>query len=71
MKRPMCINVRGKDGTEYGFPTWGDPKYLDEWRAAGLDIHEVLNTIPEWAADLGLARIWCRVQDAWQWLRLW
>jgi hypothetical protein len=66
----MCINVRGKSGATFGFPFTGDPKYLEEWRSEGFEIDEVLNTVPAWAADLGLARIWCRVQDAWQWLRL-
>ena len=54
----------------YGFPFRGDPEYLREWRDNGFDIDEVLNTIPVWAVRLGLTRIWCRAQDAWQWLRL-
>ncbi len=71
MKRRLSINVRGKSGAMFGFQFYGDPKYLDEWRAEGFEIDEVLNTVPVWAARLGLARIWCRAQDAWQWLRLW
>lgn len=71
MKRPLCVNVRGKDGTVYGFPFDGDPQYLAEWRANGLDIDEVCNTIPVWVVSLGLTWVWCRVQDAWQWLRVW
>lgn len=71
MKRKLSVTVRGKSGAVYGFMFNGDPKYLDEWRADGLEIDEVLNVVPEWAVALGLTRIWCRVWDAWQWLRLW
>lgn len=32
---------------------------------------EVCNVVPVWVQRLGLTRPWCRVQDAWRWLRLW
>jgi hypothetical protein len=70
VKRTMSINVRGKSGATYGFLFSGDPKHLDEWRADGLDIDEVSNTVPVWVARLGATSAWCRVQDVWQWLRL-
>lgn len=70
MKRTLSITVRGKHKT-WCFNFKGDPKYLAEWEADGLEVYELLNTIPEWAVNMGLTRIWCRVQDAWQWLRLW
>lgn len=71
MRSRFEITVRGKSGATFGFPFEGDPQYLDEWRAEGFEIEEVLNTIPVWVVDLGIARIWCRAQDAWKWLRLW
>jgi hypothetical protein len=70
MKQKLEIVIRGKH-KEWGFPFYGDPKYIPEWEADGLTVHEVLNTIPEWAQRMGLTRIFCRVQDAWNWLRLW
>lgn len=71
MKRRMCINVTTKTGRVFGFPFEGDPKFLEEWRAEGLDIDEILNTIPECVVACGLKRPWVFAQDAWQWLRLW
>lgn len=70
MKTLCSIAVRGK-GHEWNFIFKADPKYLEEWRADGLEVYEVMNTVPEWAADIGLAHLWCRVQDAWRWLRMW
>ncbi len=62
MKTLLIIAVQGKEHL-WQFPTYGDPKYLDEWRADGLDVHVVEYTIPAWVAVLGMARPWCFVQD--------
>lgn len=43
----LSITVQGKR-CKWTFEFMGDPKYLDEWRADGLDIDEVCNIIPEW-----------------------
>ena len=61
-KRVFEIGVRGKTKS-YSFNFDGDPKYLDEWRAQGLDINPVLNIIPAWAVDMGLLNIWIFFQD--------
>ncbi len=71
MKRKFVISVRGRSGAEFGFLFEGDPRNLDDWRSEGFEVYEVENTIPEWVVTLGLERVWCRAQDAWQWLRLW
>lgn len=70
MKRLMSIEVRGRERT-WGFLFEGDPAHLADWRADGLEVHEVCNVVPEWIARLGLTRPWCWAQDAWQWVRLW
>jgi hypothetical protein len=70
MKQTLSITVRGREKT-WAFNFKGDPKYLEEWEADGLEVYEVLNTIPEWAQRMGLTHIWCRGQDAWRFLRLW
>lgn len=41
----------------------GDPKHFEEWRADGLQVAVVENTIPEWVAFFGLTRPWCFLQD--------
>jgi hypothetical protein len=61
-KKLMTINVRGKR-KRWGFQFYGDPKHLSAWRADGLQIDEVVNTIPNRIADLGLVRAWCCIQD--------
>ena len=60
--RVFEINVKGTT-KNYSFDFDGDPQYLPEWRAQGLDINPVLNIIPRWAVDIGLLRIWCFFQD--------
>ncbi len=62
MKKLMEIEVHGKT-CKWGFIFEGDPKYLDDWRADGLVVDEVVNIIPEWVADIGMVRPWCFVQD--------
>jgi hypothetical protein len=70
MKQTLSITVKGKHKTwSFNFP--GDPKYLAEWEADGLEVYEVMNTIPLWAQRLGLTHVWCMVQDAWRFLRIW
>lgn len=70
MKRMMVIEVRGKTKL-WSFHTKVDPQYLAEWEADGLQIFILENSIPEWVVDLGLLRVWCRAQDAWNFLRFW
>jgi len=62
MKRRYALMIRGKR-KEWSFPVWAEPEHVEEWRADGLIVDEVLNVIPQWAVDLGLARIWVWVQD--------
>ncbi len=31
----------------------------------GFEAFEVVNTVPEWVAALGLAPLWCFFQDVW------
>lgn len=40
-----------------------EPQHIEQWRADGLVIDEVVNTIPDWAVTLGLTHLWCVVQD--------
>jgi hypothetical protein len=61
-QKQMMIEVRGKRKS-WSFPFYGDPKYLAEWRADGLEVNEVYNTIPYWVVECGMARPWCFVQD--------
>jgi hypothetical protein len=70
MKRWMVIEVRGREKS-WSWHVKADERYLEEWQADGVQIFILENSIPEWAVELGLTHIWCRVQDAWNFLRLW
>jgi len=61
-KKQMSILVVGKEKT-WSFNFLGDPKHLEEWKKDGLDVEEVINSIPDWAVELGWVRPWCFFQD--------
>jgi len=58
----MSIEVKGKE-FHWSFNFYGDPKHLEHWRDDGLEINEIVNTIPEWIVDIGLMRPWMFFQD--------
>lgn len=62
MKKLMSITVSGKIN-QYCFHFYGRPQDLEKWREEGLQIEMVENTIPAWAVKIGLSRIWCKMQD--------
>lgn len=70
MKKHYCVTVRGAHST-WGFPITAEPEHVEDWRADGLEVDEIVNSIPEWAQRLGLTHTWFMVQDFWQWMRLW
>lgn len=53
------------------FEVLEDPAHLDHWRAHGVEIDEIVNTIPVWLPNWIPARWWCAAQDAfnfkWPW----
>lgn len=69
MKKLHSLVVKGKHET-WSFGVFVDPKYLDQWREDGLEIDEIINTVPEYIVDLGLMRFWFFLQDLWnfKWL---
>ena len=38
---------------------------VDSMRNDGIEVFVVENSVPLWAVELGLTRIWCFVQDVW------
>lgn len=55
------LTVHGKTKT-YGFSIIIDPVYLEEYREQGLELDEILYTIPEWIVDFKLTRLWVWLQ---------
>ena len=63
MKKLYSLNIRGKH-KEWGFPIYADPKHVEDWRADGLWVDEILNTIPEWWVNAGFSvLLWCFFED--------
>ena len=58
----MSVTVRGNH-LSWSFSFYGDPAHIKGWRADGLEVFEIENTIPVGVAGLGLTRAWCFVQD--------
>ena len=63
MKKPYSLSVRTESGKHFTFTTMVDPKYVDEWRAEGIEIDELINVIPEWVVDVGLLKPYMWLQD--------
>ena len=62
-KKLYSLNIRGRH-KEWGFPIWADPKHVEDWRADGLNVDEIVNIIPEWWVNAGFSvRLWCFFQD--------
>ena len=53
MNKVYALDVRGKRH-EWVFLICADPKQVEDWRADGLVVDEVVNTVPQWYVDLGL-----------------
>lgn len=61
-KKLMSIQVTGVDH-KWCFEFYADPKYLHDWEKDGLDIVVLENTIPVWTTNIGLTKVWCFMQD--------
>lgn len=69
-KKLLSVTVRGNH-RKWCFDFYGDPKYIEEWVSDGLEIDEIVNTIPVWLPNWIPVRWWCALQDAfnfkWPW----
>lgn len=62
MRRRYSLTVRG-DQKAWSFTLDAELEHVADWRADGLEVDEVLNTVPEWAVRWGILRPWVFVQD--------
>jgi hypothetical protein len=60
--KKYSVSVRGKRET-WVFYIYGNDEDVKSWRSDGLIIDEIVNTIPYWVAQNGLAKPWIFVQD--------
>lgn len=40
---------------------------VEAMREDGIEVLEIVNTIPAWAVDAGIGRLWMLAQDIWDW----
>jgi len=62
MKKRYALIIRGKE-KEWIFTTFLQPKHIKDYLEDGIQVEEVVNSIPLWAQQLGLTRIWFFIQD--------
>ena len=63
MKKQYYIKVQGKS-CDWSIPIVAKPQHVEDWRNDGLEIMELINSIPawwiEWSLPIGL---YCFFQD--------
>lgn len=64
MTRTYSVTVRGKQH-EWSFRVQATEEHVADWRADGLEVFELVNTVPVWVNDIGLTRAWVFLQDLW------
>ena len=65
------VHVRGKRST-WCVETYITKETADDWRADGLEVWLIENTIPAWAVDAGIpVRLWFFVQDLFHFRNPW
>lgn len=69
MDKKLTICVEGKEHS-WCFNFKGDPKYIPEWRADGLEVYELGGSIPAWLPGWAI-RPWFAAQSLWEAIRLW
>lgn len=69
-ERRMSIEVCGQS-KKWCFEVYADPRYLDDWRADGLVIHVIENTVPTWLPSSIKVRWWCFAQDLFNFRNPW
>ena len=62
-KKYYSVVIKGKWHT-WSFDLWAYPEYAEEWKQDGLQVDEIVNSIPEWWVNAGLpVKIWVFLQD--------
>jgi hypothetical protein len=67
-KKLYSVEVKG-NWYRWSFDLWAYPKDAEDWEKDGLNVKEIVNTIPEWwPFSVGF---WCSIEDLFDMLRLW
>ncbi len=58
------VDVRGKSKT-FTISFYADDAEVENMRCDGLDVCELVHSMPAWVAYAGLAPMWCFFEDVW------
>ena len=62
MKKLYAITIKGTYKT-WSLNVWAEPEWVEDWRTDGLEVYEIVYSIPDWIVSLGLMRIWIFCSD--------
>lgn len=60
-KKMYSLSINGAQKC-WGIIVYAEPTHVNDWRADGLELEEIVNTIPMWLPAC-LMRPWCVAQD--------
>ncbi|QQP96520.1 hypothetical protein [Lysobacter enzymogenes] len=61
-KKLLALQIQGQSHP-WHFEFYGDPSHISDWRADGLVVEEVENTVPESLPGFIPSRLWAFAQD--------
>lgn len=62
MKKNYTITIKGKEHN-WSIITQAEPEHVKDWVEDGLEVYELIYSIPVWVVDLGLEKIWIVVAN--------
>jgi len=60
--KKLSIEVKGKRHV-WTFDIMADSQYMQEWLDDGLNVVEIVNTVPMWVVEYNLTFLWVFMQD--------
>lgn len=62
MKKLVCVKIRGKV-KNWWIEWYATDAQIAGMRLDGIEVDEVVNSVPAWVASFGMTRVWCFFQD--------
>jgi len=57
MKKNYTVTVKGKE-SNWSLVVQAKPEHAQDWLDDGLEVYELIYSIPVWVVELGLAKYW-------------
>lgn len=62
MKKRYGLDIQGTSH-RWSFQIDATPEHVEDWRADGLKVDEIVNVIPARVVDIGLLKVWVFLED--------